>query len=176
MTPNIGEVYRSFELGHVPLLRLKNCESKFKIETVSCPPTTSKERGFTAFSHVWRHGRRSTTEQGLFQCQIKFIWDVMRRPEVIADKRVDDSIASELFWIDSLCIPSSKHHRWIALQNINKTFSAAKGVLVLDKSLATLKNEDYEDDVLWAGIATSAWQTRYVLRLQACYGLINPSS
>lgn len=111
---------------------------------------------YVAISHVWRHGLGSTTEDGLSICQMHELDDISRN-ETTSTQSQSLSVP---FWMDSLCVPASKKHRRLAISSINTVFEACEQVIVLDKSLRTLKYMDDSDQSRLAAIACSAWRTR----------------
>lgn len=76
--PSVAAVYEILDRGAIPLMQLRRDDNdKIWIKTIRCTREDLRRSDYVAFSHVWRHGYGSTTEEGLLQCQINFLWHIM---------------------------------------------------------------------------------------------------
>ncbi|KAI1655965.1 hypothetical protein F4813DRAFT_397865 [Daldinia decipiens] len=118
MPLDLQEVERLILAGKIPVVSFDRNEGAraYKLNVQS-----SDDKPYVAFSHVWADGLGSTTEDGLPDCQIRRISDLVS--------------TGDAFWIDSLCIPRSDTVRKRAISMMAQTYSQAKAVLVLDGTL-----------------------------------------
>ena len=158
----------ALESGAHPLLKLKtpqkesyghevlHYQTRIEVDVACTYDLSSTE--YVAFSHVWRHGLGSTTEQGLLDCQLRVLWEALALHDEITYE--PDGATSTLFWIDSLCIPSSPEHRRLAIQGINSIFTRSNRTIVLDHALRLMSTAEHKTESILAAIKTSAWRTR----------------
>lgn len=170
--PSANEVYKILDEDKIPVLRIKPpCKGEppriavFTGDHIKASyfPTDHLGRSlnttsFVAFSHTWRHGTGSTTEQGLFCCQIEKLLATLS--SYGNDTLDSGEKISYPFWIDSLCVPSSLQHRQKAIMGFSTVFRSCKNVIVLDSAIMTMKYQDFTMESAQAAILTSAWNTR----------------
>ena len=158
--PSEKEMYSCLEHGKVPLIELERDTGghEIKIRIQQRPLDKLSSNVYTAFSHVWRHGLGSTTEQGLPACRLSQFWEIQLMTYGSNRPTKTGEMAAP-FWLDSLCIPSSRRHRTLAIQSMNKIYENATVVTVIDAALAKLQKGDSAESKL-AAIQTSGWRTR----------------
>lgn len=140
-------------------MRIQIDETTGRISLDVVPTKDLSEKDYIAISHVWRHGLGSTAEVGLPACQISFIESLLckfEHPTLIGDEQ---RVTLPMFWIDSLCIPSSPLHRKLAILGINAVFQDSP-VLVIDRSIVSMRQDETSIESLLAAIIYSAWQSR----------------
>lgn len=93
-----------------------------KLEDYHLKYCSASERTM-AISHVWSHGQGGRPHEGVNRC-------LHRRYSKLARHLGCDS-----YWWDTACIPEDHILRSEAIQNINRTFSKSKVILVCDKDL-----------------------------------------
>lgn len=145
--PNLADVLNVLDRGMIPVIKLRSTDP-FELEIVAQDPETIGT--YVAFSHVWVDGLGSTTEDGLPACQI-------RRLAELVDAMERESPGH--FWIDSLCIPSAKSQRRIAIGLLKKVYEQATSVLFIDKAIRQTAVNAPVEDLLW-NIASSPWVQR----------------
>ena len=164
IAPPLEVVLTALEFGRVPLICLvKERENDEIIINVSVFDIEELQAAdYVAISHVWRHGRGGTTEGGILQCQLRAVWASVFNTHLAISphSNYQRPETTPLFWMDSLCVPSSVEHRKKAIQNINRIFSSCERVLVLDEALRSMKMAGHSTEGTLAGVLTSAWQSR----------------
>ncbi|KAI0651202.1 hypothetical protein C8Q79DRAFT_1059552 [Trametes meyenii] len=105
---------------------------------------------YLAISHIWVDGMGSTTEQGLPKCVIARISSLVQT--LLANRGA--------FWMDSLCIPTSRAPRKRGISLMATAFRDAAKVLVIDDTIRACAWESrlWEENLL--RIATSRWSRR----------------
>ncbi|KAI0651212.1 hypothetical protein C8Q79DRAFT_1100056 [Trametes meyenii] len=105
---------------------------------------------YVAISHVWADGMGSTTEEGLPTCVVERIAALVKTllPEPCA------------FWLDSLCVPSTRSVRKRAIKLMARTYEEASKVLVIDLGIRMQcsVHKSWEENLF--RIAMSAWMRR----------------
>ncbi|KAI0326294.1 hypothetical protein GY45DRAFT_122390 [Cubamyces sp. BRFM 1775] len=131
----------------------------------------AQDSPYVAISHVWSEGMGSTTDVGLPRCLVDHISTLVRGllPE-----------HDGAFWMDSLCVPSSREQRKRAIKLMADTYRNATKVLVIDDSVRTLCHlERTPGPEVLLRIATSAWVRRVwtlqegLLAHQLCFEFID---
>ena len=164
IAPAIHDVHAALDVGAVPMMKLQYqpCREQPLLETVAVRDLRSVQ--YYAISHVWRHGRGSTSDVGLYACQLQDISSALRwSHDLDLDKPLSQAPkhdTSGLFWMDSLCIPSDPERRKSAIAQINGIFSEANEVLVIDAGIQLLSRQRDSAESICAAILSSAWQTR----------------
>jgi len=105
---------------------------------------------YIAISHVWSHGLGSTAEEGLPFCCIKRIQCLMQR----------SSYATNLVWIDSLCIPEIHHLKMASITMMDQIYRNATAVLALDTMLQAHPAQGSSAEELALLIYISEWNSR----------------
>lgn len=105
------------------------------------------ERPYIAISHVWADGMGSTSEEGLPECQIRFLSNTAISALNYVEVESGVSTVSEFelgkgcrnedtpVWVDSLCIPSQGHLRKKAIALMARTYASATAVVVVDGAM-----------------------------------------
>ncbi|KAI1808580.1 hypothetical protein F4811DRAFT_176509 [Daldinia bambusicola] len=139
---NLCEVKNLLIAGEIPTIKLYEDEDSHKCK-LSVHKGSDVE--YIAISHVWADGLGSTTEDGLPICQIR------RLATLVGPQNA--------FWIDSLCIPRADSVRKKAIGMMAQTYSQAKAVLVLDRTLQ-LCQSTAPLGVRILRVLTSGWMQR----------------
>lgn len=103
---------------------------------------------FVAFSHVWSDGLASNTEEGLPECQIRYLRDTAQK---VAN--------TSLFWIDSLCIPKDRQTRKLAISMMVETYRSASATVVLDSGIRRC-TQGMSLETIIVALTLSMWQQR----------------
>ena len=85
---------------------------------------------YVAISHVWSHGLGNPSNNSLPRCQLLRIQHAVNS--------LFNSQTNVAFWIDTLCIPNNSKAQDVrksALRDMNKIFTLASAVLVLDADI-----------------------------------------
>jgi hypothetical protein len=109
---------------------------------------------YVAFSHVWSDGLGSNTESSLPECSVNWLCNLAVRC------KSEGICKSDLFWIDSLCIPKSKDLRKTAIAKMADIYSKVSTTIVIDQSLSRLGVHEVETETILVRIATSPWSRR----------------
>ena len=161
--PSLSDINAAIDAGEVPLVQV-HLEARsgtlIRLSIHRC--TESKPLEYVTISHVWRHGLGSTSEAGLWQCQLHALWRILCMSRLYDNRQANDELVSPLFWIDSLCIPASPKHRKVAIESINAVFRNSSEVLVVDLNLLSLNVRSVNQETALAAFICCAWQTRYV--------------
>ncbi|MCJ1279354.1 hypothetical protein MMC21_007178 [Puttea exsequens] len=119
---------------------------------------------YVAISHVWADGMGSTSEQGLPECQVKFLSEAgtaayhsIRDGE--DDEKDNRTQVAIPFWIDALSVPEEPALRKEAIVLMSDTYAAAAAVLVVDASMQRLSVTDSIIEQLLV-LYVSAWVRR----------------
>lgn len=89
LKPDIKQIASKIELGVIPLVRLIADDNRDSLTIDHYDPTSTQPAVYAAISHCWLDGLGSSSEEGLYLCQLRRI----------------GGFAGGAFWIDSLCIP-----------------------------------------------------------------------
>lgn len=122
---NEDELVSVLENGGLPLLAPPSPgEESLQWRIIS--DATCLEKPYVAISHVWSGGLGNPRANSLPLCQME---------------RIANHVAKlfqnegALFWIDTLCVPHSKHGKRLAIKKMKDTYQNADRVLVLDVQL-----------------------------------------
>ncbi|KAI1469339.1 uncharacterized protein F4812DRAFT_325956 [Daldinia caldariorum] len=139
---DLREVEGLLLAGEIPVIKLDKDEDGhgYKLSVHK-----GRDVEYVAISHVWADGLGSTTEDGLPVCQIRRLTTLVGRQTA--------------FWIDSLCIPRAESVRKKAIGMMAQTYSQAKAVLVLDRTLQ-LCQSTAPLGVRILRVLTSGWMQR----------------
>ncbi|KAI0670230.1 hypothetical protein C8Q78DRAFT_1035166 [Trametes maxima] len=139
--PSPDDVVRLLSQGVVPVMAYDG--SALRV-------IPSNDTPYVAISHVWADGMGSTTEQGLPTC-------VVERIAALVKTLLPDPCA---FWLDSLCVPSTKSVRKRAIKLMARTYEEASRVLVIDVGIRMQcsLHQSWEENLF--RIAMSAWMRR----------------
>lgn len=108
-----------------------------------CAPGT-----FLAVSHVWEHGWKGSSEDGLCSRVLKLLLDVARR-----------SFGLDYVWLDPALVSREPTRRSLAINAMRSIYSTAKATLVCDRRLVLLP-EGCGDREMAVAIAGCDWMTR----------------
>jgi hypothetical protein len=133
--------------GCIPLVLVTHGTLGFRLRLVRRQPRSS----YVAFSHVWSDGLGNPIANSVPECQIKRLWNHIRRVRALGDSVGGPtawsfwSSAQELIWIDTLCIPvGSADNAMIqevksrAINHMAPIYADASEVYVLDSELQRL--------------------------------------
>jgi len=176
VSPNIQEVAKIIQDGHVPLMILKVLHSGLCALEVT--PATYRLH-YTAVSHVWSGGLGNPTSNELPQCQLEKIRGglILARESTRVSSSDDTAIvkvspraakhqepnySKEVFWMDTLCIPVSfgKELRRKAITQMDFIFAGADNVLILDPGLQRISHDKVSSLQLRVQTLCSPWTTR----------------
>ncbi|EXJ92163.1 hypothetical protein A1O3_00713 [Capronia epimyces CBS 606.96] len=143
--PNVDDVIRAIENDTIPTVRLTKTASGIKLQTEA---TCRADDEFVVFSHVWADGLGSTAEKGIYECQ------ALRLAEIAEEAKPGCP-----WWIDSLMVPERSPYRYMAIRKLRDVYTNATKVVVIDKSLSQVRNDDTAEIVLWS-IVSSSWAQR----------------
>lgn len=113
----------------------------------------NEETRFIAISHVRAEGLGNSMDSLLPLCQIRLLQTYANNLEGT------ETTEHVLFWIDSLCVPSNKRTKKVAVRNLRQVFTQAWAVLVLDPTIMQSTSISTDEERL-SIIGTSAWPTR----------------
>lgn len=171
------ETIRIIEDGKIPVIdEILNGDSV----TLSVRPA-SLNVPYIAISHSWSGGLGNPRENALPTCQLRFLLEQLQtigaRPghdtwlaSLVnavtggrAAKSTNAKQFSQVFWIDTLCIPTwseaTESVRTQAVTRMNQIYADAQHVIVLDPALRALPG-DATPELFLASVATSSWMTR----------------
>ena len=145
--PPIADIRDALRRGLIPVL---SGSSLLDPGTVTVVEAISdfEPLNFVAFSHVWSDGLGSTAEAGLPTCQVEFLLDKTLRAG-----------STDLFWIDSLCIPADRETRKLAIASMARTYKSASATVILDSQIQRCNYERSLETRLLA-LSMSKWQER----------------
>lgn len=142
--PPPGDIEKILEAGDIPV-------AVYLEGDLAVLPSAAADVSYVAISHVWADGLGSTSDKGLPACQIARISRLTRSllPE-----------SNGAFWMDSICVPSSRKLRKRAIMLMAKTYEEAKKVLVLDAVIRAQCSvaKTLEENAFH--VATSGWIRR----------------
>lgn len=151
---SLEQVTRIISAGGIPLIRMKFLPSgSITLEVVPYRRTSQ----FTAVSHVWADRQFGSTKNALPKCQVEYLDSILTPPAPqfqnwrlgdwlskgvyphrSADGIEQPSRSSQLFWLDTLCIPQDTQHADLkqkAINSMNLVYAAASQTLVFDAGL-----------------------------------------
>lgn len=184
--PNMSRVHELLEQGQIPVIEVGvDPRGKFLLEIKS----SDTDVGYTAISHIWADGLACGKENGLLECQLRRIRDLVLDLEAeFVTKTLTRSSCPPLFyrawpwlkrlrhrvksrkvsvWMDALCIPIHDPHqpdktailKKRAISLMTPTYAGAKNVLVLDHCLEQI-GSNTNYRALSSLIAHSRWMQR----------------
>ena len=141
----------------IPLIRFEDDDEETETATFGLARWKIGYEGppYVAISHIWADGIGNTQENALPLCQ-------MRRLQKMVNELYPESPNSKtgvLFWIDTLMVPLEDEARKKAIAQMEAVYRCANKVLVLDKSLETLRG-DLGPEELLTRISYSPWMKR----------------
>jgi hypothetical protein len=164
--------------GCIPLVLVTHGTLGFRLRLVRRQPRSS----YVAFSHVWSDGMGNPISNSLPECQIKQLWNHIRRVRALGESVGGPTSwsfgasAQELIWIDTLCIPvGSADNAMIqevksrAINHMAPIYADASSVYVLDSELQRLNvytsthdptPEEVSSTELSGFLLCSAWMGR----------------
>lgn len=123
-----GLIAELIENGQTPVIRVTQLgHGRAEVEIMP------EQRAFLAISHVWGHGRGNPRENALPSCQLLAI-----KAAVQSAARSAGIANTDVFWMDTLCIPVGSQYRPTrrkAISQIASIFSRATRVVVMDADL-----------------------------------------
>ncbi|KAL2429725.1 hypothetical protein ABEF95_003670 [Exophiala dermatitidis] len=145
--PSLQRIGEILDNGQVPLVDLDKICDDGNGKVARVVPHEPGKTAFCAVSHVWSGGLGSISEDGLPQCTLDML-----------SGYIEANDASNLVWIDSLCIPGDRRLRKLSIHTINTVYSQAHTTLVLDPELMRTPSASTRRMLLW--IMTAAWMQR----------------
>ena len=184
--PDMSLVYELLEQGKIPIIEVAlDPRSKFLLKVKSADTNI----GYTAISHIWADGLACGHENGLLECQLRRIRDLILNLEAeFITRRLAWWSGSSVFyrasawqkrlrhrvknrnvsvWMDALCIPVHDSHqpdktailKKQAISLMTPTYAGAKNVLVLDHYLEQI-GSDVDHRAMSSLITHSRWMQR----------------
>ena len=101
---------------------------------------------FIAVSHVWAHGWQGVSEDGI--CS--------RVLDILLNAAFD--LGQEWIWLDAALVSGVRDLRVMAVNDMNRVYSAAAATLVCDRLLMAMEESTDREKVL--GVAMCDWMTR----------------
>jgi hypothetical protein len=153
--PSIEDIVRITRNGGIPLIAIRETSTGCaELKVVKDSLNTS----YVAISHVWSDNQLCSEDNGLFECQLLWLTTLLadlsqgsmysRFPPA---HRKRGGSRYQLFWLDSLCVPSyidQSALRQEAIDRMDIVYAGAHKVLVLDKALQQLDARSAELTVM----------------------------
>ena len=152
--PKIQDLVNILDNDNFPLLTLKvsgqgKAVSVDDVKAIDYMPHTT----YATFSHIWSDGYGNETANELWQCQLRFFYELLQNGKLKQDIP---------FYIDTLAVPVGEAHkpqRKKAIRKINEVFHHAAYTIVIDSGLSNMQPGDgYE--LLAMKILASGWMRR----------------
>ena len=138
----------------IPILCLNKLAGKYK---VSVAPASENIK-YTAISHVWADGLGNKARNGLRQCQVKYIYELL---ESLLETPQQSNKEGYFVWIDTMCCPvDAPDSKAKAIALMRDTYANAENVLVLDAELETTSVEDLDIIENMVRVVCSTWMQR----------------
>ena len=156
-TVDVAKVIAIIFRGGLPLLRLfqTTLNDDIRLEIVEASPLTK----YVAISHVWSDGLGNPKSNSLPKCQLQHLLDLVS-PFVGAAVGEENS-AGMLIWLDTLLVPISPPEiRTMAINQMQRPYTEAAFVLVLDSSLYKIPSLELDSIEKGLLIFTTRWMRR----------------
>ena len=138
--------------GDIPLISMDFSCRPSQLEVVRYKEISDYCNDYIAISHVWSDGLGNPHENRLPRCQLD-------RIQHMVNQLWSPAIYVIPFWIDTLCVPLIPELKGLAIERMDKTYSAADMVLVLDHSLQNVNSKVSSIEALMR-VIYSTWMTR----------------
>jgi hypothetical protein len=149
--PDMMELERILLAGGIPLVSVELQETRAGLVVHAF--SRAYPQDYTAISHVWVDGMGGLPDQGLLECQVRWLNNIVTQ----ACKPIG---GERKFWIDTLCIPRLPIQVYrLALNRIRDVYIHASNTLVVDRLIRTCSPEA-STETLYAHIYMSAWMQR----------------
>ena len=143
--------------GGVPLIKIEKIpDGSVKLKVAEFKPGVS----YIAISHVWSDGLGNPHSNALPLCQLQKLARILeRRPS-------KDSKSSELFWMDTLCIPPADCDdpeyplRLDCIDRMALIYASAWSVIVLDYGLQQVRLSTCSYEEVFVHLVCCAWNQR----------------
>lgn len=188
--PSISKISALIEEGIVPLVRCSEAsDGHILLDVIEADPGVE----YTAISHVWSGGLGNPRSNSLPECQLRRLnhrmqniarveseWFWFRLIErafkylkVPFKRRLKSillscgirttSMSRAVFWLDTLCVPTSPDHaamRRKAIDQMAFIYAGADRVLILDPELQNINIRNMQNEQVCAYLACCAWRSR----------------
>ena len=152
LAPPMEEIAAILRDGDIPLIAVDSSCIPTQLEVIRYTETSEYHNEYIAISHVWSDGLGNPHENSLPRCQLE-------RIQQLVNRLWDPQVYIIPFWIDTLCVPLAPKLKSLAIERMDKTYSAAYGVLVFDNSLQIVSSKISPTEALMR-IVYSTWMTR----------------
>lgn len=177
------------EAYEFPIFRIITKEDSGRVEGITVETWSRDDErdcrkpDFATISHVWSQGMGNERSNALYECQLKFIRDILEMEEAgieDEDRKSSDFVKRMVektlgkqpegakyrltppFWMDTLAIPVSDEGGKLkqkAIRQIYHVYNSATRVIVIDKELCETPSSSLASIVI-IKILTSAWMRR----------------
>lgn len=188
--PSISKISSSIQEGFVPLIRCTEAsDGHILLDVIKTDPGVE----YTAISHVWSGGLGNPNSNKLPECQLRrltqrmqniarveseWFWfqlierafTYMKRPLksrlksiLLSFDRRTTPMSRAVFWLDTLCVPTSLEHATLRRKAIDQMafiYAGADRVLVLDPELQNISIRNLPNEQVCAYLACCAWRSR----------------
>jgi hypothetical protein len=163
-SPPIEKIVKLIRKGDIPLISMtRDAIGCIQLNVVKCAVDTP----YVAISHVWSDDQLCSESNGLYQCQLEWLADSIsripqnsRRSALYLGLSKRQRPKSQLFWLDTLCVPIGDTYIKVKQQAIDQmdlVYAGASKVLVLDSELQKIYVGKQEITVPRRHRATSSW-------------------
>lgn len=146
--PDVGKIEDLLKKDQVPVMIFDSPAGLSVINDLEQP--------YVAISHVWADGMGSTSEQGLWSCQLDFLSEAATAAYNYIH---ETNLANVPFWVDSICVPKQHDLRQKAIVLMAQSYEDAAAVVVTDRMLLELSLEDSVEEQLFV-LYISNWIQR----------------
>ncbi|MCJ1266361.1 hypothetical protein MMC22_006244 [Lobaria immixta] len=188
--PSINKISSLIQEGIVPLVRCTEVsDGRIVLDVIEADPGVE----YTAISHVWSGGLGNPSSNSLPECQLRRLTQRMqniarvesewfwfrlierafkyvkvpfknRLKSILLSCGIRTTSGSRVvFWLDTLCVPTSLEHdalRREAIDQMAFIYAGADRVLVLDPELQNINIRNLPNEQVCAYLACCAWRSR----------------
>ena len=188
--PSISRISSKIQEGIIPLICCTEAsDGRIALDVIEADPGVE----YTAISHVWSGGLGNPNSNSLPECQLRRLtqrmqniarveseWFWFRLIErafeyrkvpfkshlqsfLLSRGKRTTSTSRAVFWLDTLCVPSSLEDaslRRKAIDQMASIYAGADRVLVLDPELQNISIRNLPNEQVCAYLACCAWRSR----------------
>lgn len=149
--------------GDIPVITLEKPNTKLGAYTLQVSRSSKHDKsanGYVAISHVWSEGLGNRQQNTLPLCQLERLQSLVNNIHLrTAGGNRGQNNNNVPFWIDTISVPLVSKWKTLAIASMDRVYTGARGVLVLDKSLQRSWS-DVSDTEQLVRLGHSAWRTR----------------